>query len=274
MRRPFDALLVLSAVLAFTFLLLPLVALFLRIAPADLVGALGSEEVQEALVVSLKTSVIAHVFVLLVGTPVAYLLAVRSFRGRELLITLVELPLVLPPAVAGIGLLAAFGSRGLLGDSLDAFGLQIPFTQTAVVLAIVFVASPFYVRQGITAFASVDPALLEASRTLGAGPGKTFLRVALPLAASGLAAGSSLAFARGLGEFGATILFAGSFAGVTRTAPLAIYAELDRNLDAALAIGALLVVVSVALLLLVKLLTSWTFFGWTSPSRSAVSTSS
>lgn len=274
MKRPFDALLVLAAVLAFTFLLLPLVALFLRIAPADLVGALGSDEVQEALVVSLKTSVIAHVVVLLVGTPVAYLLAVRSFRGRELLITLVELPLVLPPAVAGIGLLAAFGSRGLLGDSLDAFGFQIPFTQTAVVLAIVFVASPFYVRQGITAFASVDPALLEASRTLGAGPGKTFLRVALPLAASGLAAGSSLAFARGLGEFGATILFAGSFAGVTRTAPLAIYAELDRNLDAALAIGALLVVVSIVILLVVKLLTSWTFFGWTTPSRSAVSTSS
>ena len=274
MRRPFDTLLALAAVVAFAYLLLPIVALFLRIAPSELVGALGRDEVQEALLVSLETSAVAHAIVLLVGTPVAYLLGTRTFRGREVLVTLVELPLVLPPAVAGIGLLAAFGSRGLLGDSLDAFGLRIPFTQAAVVLAIVFVASPFYVRQGIAAFASVDRTLLDASRTLGASPGKTFVRVALPLAGGGLAAGSSLAFARGLGEFGATILFAGSFPGVTRTAPLAIYAELDRDFDAAIALGVLLVVVSVIVLLAVRLLSSWTFFGWTSRSPGAISTSS
>ena len=274
MRRPFDAVLALAAAIAFAFLLLPLVALFLRVAPGDLIGALGREEVHDALLVSLKTSAIAHVIVLLVGTPVAYLLGTRSFRGRGLLIALVELPLVLPPAVAGIGLLAAFGSRGLLGDSLNAFGIRIPFTQTAVVLAIVFVASPFYVRQAIAAFASVDRTLLDASRTLGSGPAGTFRRVALPLAAGGLAAGFSPAFARGLGEFGATILFAGSFPGVTRTAPLAIYAELDRSFDSALALGALLVVVSVLVLAAVKALTSWTLFGWTSTSPSAPSTSS
>lgn len=274
MRGPFNAILVLAAAIAFVFLLLPLVALFVRVAPGDLIGALGSQEVRDALLVSLKTSAIAHVIILLVGTPVAYLLGTRTFRGRGLLITLVELPLVLPPAVAGIGLLAAFGRRGLLGEEFDALGISIPFTQTAVVLAIVFVASPFYVRQGIAAFASVDRTLLDASRTLGSGPARTFWRVALPLAASGLAAGSSLAFARGLGEFGATILFAGSFPGVTRTAPLAIYAELDRNFEAALALGALLIVVSVVLLATVKALTSWTLFGWTSPSPSAHSTSS
>ena len=274
MRGPFQALLALSAAIAFAFLLLPLVALFLRVAPGDLIAGLGSEEVRDALLVSLKTSAIAHVIILLVGTPVAYLLGTHDFRGRGLLITLVELPLVLPPAVAGIGLLAAFGRRGLLGEEFEALGVSIPFTQTAVVLAIVFVASPFYVRQAIAAFASVDRTLLDASRTLGSGPGRTFWRVALPLASSGLVAGSSLAFARGLGEFGATIIFAGSFPAVTRTAPLAIYAELDRNFDAALALGVLLIVVSVVVLASVKALTSWTFFAWTSPSPSAPSTSS
>ncbi|MGH2996664.1 MAG: molybdate ABC transporter permease subunit, partial [Gaiellaceae bacterium] len=130
---------------------------------------------------------------------------------------------------------------------------------------IVFVASPFYVRQAIAAFAAVDSALLDASRTLGAGPGRTFRRVALPLAAGGLAAGSSLAWARGLGEFGATIIFAGSFRGETQTAPLAIYAQLDADFDTALALGALLVVVSVAVLAAVSLLPSWTRFTSTSP---------
>jgi molybdate transport system permease protein len=262
------------AAVALAFLLLPLAALFLRVSPGTLVTQLGSEPAREALAVSLKTSLVAHAIILLAGTPVAYLLGTRTFRGRDLLVTAVELPLVLPPAVAGIGLLAAFGRRGLLGDSLDTLGVSIPFTQAAVVLAIVFVASPFYVRQAIAAFAAVDRDLLEASRTLGAGPGRTFLRVAVPLAAGGLGAGSSLAFARGLGEFGATIIFAGSFPGVTRTAPLAIYAELDRDLDVAVALGALLVLVSVSLLLVVKLLPSWTRFASTSLAPSARSASS
>jgi molybdate transport system permease protein len=274
MRRAFDVLLILAATVTFAFLLLPLVALFLRIPPEELVSQFGSEAVRDALLVSLKTSLFAHVLILGVGTPVAYLLGTKRFRGRSALITAVEVPLVLPPAVAGIGLLAAFGRRGLLGDSLDALGVSIPFTQLAVVLAIVFVASPFYLRQAISAFASIDRNLLDASRTLGASPAKTFARVALPLAGTGLAAGSSLAFARGLGEFGATIIFAGSFQGETRTAPLAIYAELDLNFDAAIAIGALLVLVSIALLVTVRLLTTWTLFGSTSPSVSATSPSS
>jgi molybdate transport system permease protein len=273
-RTVFWAAVATATAAALAFLLLPLLALFLRVSPGTLVSQLGSQPAREALAVSLKTSLVAHAIVLAVGTPVAYLLGTRSFRGRALVVTAVELPLVLPPAVAGIGLLAAFGRRGLLGESFDALGLSIPFTQTAVVLAIVFVASPFYVRQAIAAFAAVDRDLLDASRTLGAGPGRTFMRVAVPLAAGGLGAGSSLAFARGLGEFGATIIFAGSFPGVPRTAPLAIYAELDRDLDVAVALGALLVLVSVSLLALVKLLPSWTRFASTSFAPAARSASS
>ena len=190
--------------------------------------------------------------------PAAYLLATRRFRGRALAVTLVELPLVLPPAVAGIGLLAAFGTLGLLGGTIDALGVELAFTQTAVVLAVAFVASPFYIRSAIAAFEAVDESLLDASRTLGAGPAKTFARVALPLAAGGLGAGLALAFARGIGEFGATIMFAGSLQGVTQTLSLAIYEQFDVSFDVALGISALLVLVSGALLLAVKVVPAWT----------------
>src|SRR5207237_5187027 len=155
--------------------------------------------------------------------PAAYLLASRRFPGRAAVVTLVELPLVLPPAVAGIALLAAFGRVGLLGGTLHAVGLSIPFTKTAVVLAVAFVESPFYLRGAIAAFEAVDRTLLDAARTLGAGPARVFSRVALPLALGGLGASSAVALARGLGEFGATIIFAGSLQGVTQTLPLAIY---------------------------------------------------
>jgi molybdate transport system permease protein len=273
MKRPFNIVLAVAAGLAVAFLTLPLVALFVRVPPSTLVSALGDPAVREALLVSLKTTLIAHIVVLVVGTPAAYLLATRHFRGREFVLTALELPLVLPPAVAGLALLAAFGRQGLLGDELNAIGLSIPFTQIAVVLAIIFVSSPFYLRWGVAAFSTVDPQLLDASRTLGAGPARTFRRVALPLAAGGLGTASSLAWARGLGEFGATIMFAGSFPGETRTLPLAVYAEFDRDFDVALAIGALLVVASVATLATIRLLISWTRSPSTSPYPSARSTS-
>jgi molybdate transport system permease protein len=267
-RRAFDLLLATALAIALAFLLLPLLSLFTRVPPGTLVTQLGEESALDALLVSAQTSVAAHVLVLAIGTPAAYLLATRSFRGRSLMVAAIELPLVLPPAVAGIALLTAFGRRGLLGEHLEAAGMTIPFTQLAVVLAVTFVASPFYVRQAIEAFAAVDRTLLDASRTLGVGPARTFLRVALPVAAGGLGAGSALAWARGLGEFGATIMFAGSFQGETRTVPLAIYAELDHDRDAAIAMGALLVVVSAAVLLAVRTIpwarstsTSITLFG-------------
>jgi molybdate transport system permease protein len=239
-----------AAAVALAFLLLPVAAIFLRVPPGKLLHQLSSGVVTDALIVSAKTSVIAQVLVLAFGTPLAYLLASRRFRGRELVVTLVELPLVLPPAVAGLGLLAAFGRAGLLGTS-------IPFTQTAVVLAVAFVSSPLYIRQALAAFEAVDPDVVAASRTLGAGAPKTFFRVILPLARGGLVAGEALAFARGLGEFGATIMFAGSLQGVTQTLPLAIYQEFSVDFDTALAMGALLVVVSAALLVFLKLVLTW-----------------
>jgi len=256
-RIAFGALLGAALAVALAFLVLPLVALFLHTSPGHLFAQLGDAQVRDALVVSVKTSAIAHALVLLVGTPAAYALARRRFRGRALVLALVELPLVLPPAVAGIALLAAFGRAGLLGGTFSALGFSIPFTQTAVVLAVGFVESPFSLRSAVAAFESVDPAILDAARTLGARPGRVFLRVALPLAAGGLGAGSALALARGLGEFGATIIFAGSLQGVTQTLPLAIYAELD-HLDAAIAVGALFVVVGAAVLLTLKLVPAWT----------------
>ena len=173
---------------------------------------------------------------------------------------------MLPPAVAGIGLLATFGRVGLLGSTLEAFGITIPFTQTAVTLAVAFVASPLYIRQAIAAFEAIDPNLVAASRTLGAGPVRTFFRVVLPLASGGLVAGEALAFARGLGEFGATIMFAGSLQKVTQTLPLAIYAEFEVDFDVTLAISALLVLISAALLIALKLVSQWQSSEQTSPS--------
>jgi molybdate transport system permease protein len=256
-RVAFAGLLIAATALALAFLLVPLLAIFLRVPLGRLLDQLGSRVFLDALVVSLKTSLVAHALVLLVGTPAAYLLARSRFRGRAVVLTLLELPLVLPPAVAGIALLAAFGRFGLLGGSLDAVGIRIGFTQTAVVLAVAFVESPFYFRGAVAAFEAVDETLLEASRTLGAGPGRTFARVALPLAAGGLAAASALALARGLGEFGATIIFAGSLQGVTQTLPLAVYAEFEQNLDVALAISALFVLVGAVILVALKLLPRW-----------------
>ena len=247
----------LAASVAFAFLLLPVVAVFVRVPPGDLVAALGSDAAVDAIVVTLETNAISMALIILFGTPTAYWIATRSSRFRDLVVTLVELPLVLPPAVAGIGLLAAFGNLGLLGGTMDFLGIDIAFTKVAVVLAVAFVASPFYVRTAISAFESIEPTLPDAARTLGAGPGKVFARIALPLAAGGLGAGAALAFARGIGEFGATIMFAGSLQGVTQTLSLAIYEQFDLDFDVALAISAVLVAVSAGLLLLVKLFSRW-----------------
>jgi molybdate transport system permease protein len=255
--RLFGPALAAATALALAFLLLPVVAIFLRIPPGHLLDGMRSEAATDALVVTLKTNAVANALILLLGTPAAYLIASRRFRGRALAVTLVELPLVLPPAVAGIGLLAAFGRVGLLGDELGALGIEVGFTQVAVVLAVTFVASPFYLRAAIDAFEAVDADLVAAARTLGASPARSVLRVALPLAAGGLGAGWALSFARGLGEFGATIMFAGSLQGVTQTLSLAVYEQFDADFDTALAIGAELVAVSAAVLLAVKLVPAW-----------------
>jgi molybdate transport system permease protein len=264
-----------ATVVALAFLLLPIVAIFAHTSPAKLVEQLSNPVVVDALVVTLKTSLIAQLLIVLLGTPTAYLLASRRFPGHALAVTLVELPLVLPPAVAGIGLLAAFGRLGLLGSSFEALGITLPFTQTAVTIAVAYVASPLYIRQAIAAFEATDPSLAAASRTLGAGPARTFFRVVLPLARGGLIAGLALSFARGIGEFGATIMFAGSLQAVTQTFSLAIYAEFDRNFDATLAMSALLVLFSIVLLAALRIGLTWQRSSSTgSPSLFGLSSSS
>ena len=251
--RWFPALLALSLAVALTFLTVPVVAIFLDSSPAELIDSLGEPGTLDALWLSLRTTVVSMAIILVVGTPAAYLLATRSFRGKALVVTLVELPLVLPPAVAGIALLAAVGPAGILGGPIEAAGIELSLATAGVVVALTFVASPFYVRQAMAAFAAVDRTLLDASRTLGASEARGFLRVMIPSALPGLAAGTALALGRALGEFGATLMFAGSFVGITQTVPLAIYDRFSTQFDAALALSAVLVAVSAAILLSVKL---------------------
>jgi molybdate transport system permease protein len=240
----------LAAVLA--FLTLPLVAIFLDVGPGRLLAALDDHGSVEALGLSLRVTAAALAVIVAAGTPAAWLLATRSFRGRALAITLIELPLVVPPAVAGVGLLAALGPQGLLGPALDRAGVELVFQTTGVIVALVFVASPFYIRQALAAFTALDPTVIEASRTLGAGDARTFARVGVPAARAGLVAGGALAWGRALGEFGATLVFAGSLSGVTQTAPLAIYGRFADDFTGALALSAVLVAVSGAILLAVK----------------------
>jgi molybdate transport system permease protein len=244
----------LALAIGLAFLTLPVVAIFVDVPPRDLVDSLGDAAALDALRLSLETSAIALAVIVVVGTPAAWLLATRRWPGRSLLITLVELPLVVPPAVAGIGLLAALGPNGLLGGALDEAGIRLAFETAGVVVALTFVASPFYVRQAIAGFEALDPALLDASRTLGASEARTFARVAVPVARGALGAGAALAWGRALGEFGATLMFAGSFRGVTQTAPLAIYERFATDFTSALALAAVLVALSAAILLTVKVL--------------------
>ncbi|MCD6727081.1 MAG: ABC transporter permease [Solirubrobacteraceae bacterium] len=257
----FRALLVGALALTVVFLALPVVAIFVDAGPLDLVRSLGDEGAVEALRLSLLCSSIAVAIIVLVGTPAAYLLATRRFRGRSTLMTVIELPLVLPPAVAGIGLLAALGPHGLLGGLIEDAGLQLVLTTAGVVAALTFVAAPFFVRQAQTAFEAVDRSWLDASRTLGAGEARTFLRVAIPGAGGGLVAGLALAWGRALGEFGATLMFAGSFRGITQTVPLAIYERFATDFTGALALSAVLVGMSAALLLAVRLLSGSSWLG-------------
>jgi molybdate transport system permease protein len=243
-----------ASALVLAFLVLPVVAIFVNTGPRRLLSSLGESSSVDALRLSFETTTIAMAIILLLGTPAAYLLATREFPGKAFVVTCVELPLVMPPAVAGIGLLAALGPHGLLGGTLRAAHVHLVLETAGVVVALVFVAAPFYLRQAQTGFTAVDTSLLEASRTLGVSEAGTFLRVAIPVASPGLAAGLALAWGRALGEFGATLMFAGSFQGITQTVPLAIYDEFAVDFPAVLALSAILVIVSASLLLTVKLL--------------------
>ncbi len=233
-------------------LALPMLGLFIRIPPGDLLGRLGTPLVLQALRLSLVTSLASTGGAVLLGLPVAYVLAMHDFPGKRLLEVVVDLPMVLPPTVAGLGLLLAFGRMGLAGRALGALGVTIPFTTLAVVLAGMFVAGPFLVITARAGFEQVDPGLIRAASTLRASPGYTFLHVILPLSLPSLMAGAAMTWARALGEFGATITFAGSLPGRTQTMPLAVYQALESDLDAAVALSVILLLFSFGLLLALR----------------------
>ncbi len=239
---------VLAVVLLALLLGLPLLALIFRVPAGELIGRFGDPEVLQALRLSLITSAGSTVVVLLLGLPTAYLLAARSFPGKRVLEAVLDLPMVLPPTVAGLALLLAFGRAGLAGSALRAFGIALPFTTVAVVVAQVFMAVPFFVAPVRAGFAAVDRRYLDAAATLRASESYTFFRVILPLSLPTVLTGTAMAWARSLGEFGATITFAGNLPGRTQTMPLAVYVQMESDIDRAVALSVLLLVMSATLL--------------------------
>ncbi|MCK9580092.1 MAG: ABC transporter permease [Methanoregula sp.] len=236
------------------YLVLPILALFFRITPDLFLASLADPEVKAALSLSLVTSVISLAIVILVGTPFAYIHCRNQYPGKMLVDTIIDLPLVLPPAVAGMALLVLYGRAGLVGKYANIFGISIAFTTLAVIMAQIFVASPFYLRQAKSLFDQLDPAYELTARTLGASPARVFAHVVVPLTASGLVSGAVMTFGRALGEFGATIMFAGNLPGVTQTMPLAVYVNLAGDFNVGLTISILLVLISFTIMIAIRFL--------------------
>lgn len=236
------------------FISLPMVSLILWTVNENAWRAMASPAAREALLLSVRTTSISLVIIILVGTPAAYVLARAEFPGKKAVDSLIDVPAVLPPSAAGIALLLAFGRLGLVGEHLDAFGITVSFTTAAVVIAEVFVASHFYVRQAVVGFAQVRRDVEEAAMVDGASRFSTFIRVTVPLAFPALGAGAVMAWARALGEFGGTIIFAGSFPGVTQTIPLAIFAARESDFDAAVALSVMVLVFAFAVILVARFL--------------------
>ena len=237
------------------FISLPIVSLILWTISEDSWRAMASPLARDALLLSMRTTAISMFIIVLVGTPAAYVLARADFRGKRLVDALVDIPAVLPPSAAGIALLLTFGRFGLVGRYFDAFGVTISFTTAAVVIAEIFVAAHFYVRQASIGFSGVRRDVEESAMVDGAGRFSVFTRVTVPLAFPALVAGAVTAWARALGEFGATIIFAGSFRGITQTIPLAIFAEFQGDIDAAVALSVLVLGFAFVVILAVRYLT-------------------
>jgi molybdate transport system permease protein len=240
---------------AFIFIALPVASLFFKSPLDTTLRAMHDPVVTDALKLSLMTSTLTTITIVLMGTPIAYVNARFRYFGKEIADSIIDLPVIMPPAVAGIALLMAFGRMGILGHYLNAFGFSIAFTTLAVVMAQVFVSSPFYIRQARTSFEDVDLAFENAARTLGATWIFAFFHVILPIALNGLISGAIMAFARSLGELGATIMFAGNFQGRTQTMPLAIYTAMQGDLDVSICLALILVAISFVVIALVKMLT-------------------
>jgi molybdate transport system permease protein len=234
------------------FIFLPLAALLLRAEPASLWSSLQVPEVGQAITLSLTTTFVTVGLTFLLGTPVAYYLSHRRYRFFRLVDTLIELPTVLPPAVAGVALLMAFGRRGLVGTWIAPLGIGIPFTSAAVVMAQIFIAAPLYIKSAALGFAAIDCELRKAAALDGASRWETFRYIMMPMSWTAIVTGLVMTWARALGEFGATIIFAGNFPGRTQTMPLAIYIGFEMNLDTALTLAVILMIVSFLVLILVK----------------------
>ncbi len=234
------------------FIFLPLLALFLRISPAELWQSLNTQQVTQALTLSLVTSLSTVLVTVVFGTPVAYYLSHRHYRFHRLLDTLIDLPTVLPPAVAGVALLAAFGRRGLLGGALESIGVSLPFTSVAVVMAQTFIAAPFYIKSAALGFSGVNCELRRAAALDGANRWQTFRYIMIPMSWIALLSGAVMTWARALGEFGATIIFAGNFPGRTQTMPLAIYIGFEIDLNVAITLAIILVCLAFLILIVVK----------------------
>lgn len=254
MRRPDTASLLIgtAAIVAAAFFVLPLVALLVRAPWATAAADLGDPNVGAALRLSILCSVAAAALSAVFGIPLAWLYARVSFPGKSVLRAVTTVPVVLPPVVAGIALLVAFGRRGVFGESLDAVGVRLPFTTAGVVIAETFVAMPFLVIAVEAALRSMDRRYEDAARSLGASRGRVFRTVTLPLVGPAIVAGIVLAWARALGEFGATITFAGNFPGTTQTVPLAAYFALETSIDTAVLLGLVLLVVSMTVLIALR----------------------
>lgn len=234
------------------FLSLPILALFLRISPANLVENLRQPDVLQAIGLSLGTTLISTLIIILAGTPLAYSHSRGQFRFSRLVDTLIDLPLVLPPAVAGVALLMAFGRRGILGGVLADLGLHIAFTPIAVIIVQIFVAAPFYIKSATLGFSNIDLELEQSAALDGASSPQIFRFLTIPLSWSALLGGSVMSWARALGEFGATIIFAGNFPGRTQTMPLAIYIGFELDLDIALTLSVILILLSFTALFIAK----------------------
>jgi len=254
-RRGLKMGLALLLVFAAAFIALPVASLFIKSASGVTLQTLKDPVVIDALTLSLFTATTSVVIVIILGTPLSYLNARFDYPGKEIADSLIELPVVMPPMVGGIALLMAFGRMGVLGQHLDAWGVKIAFTTVAVVVAQIFVSMPFYLRQARISFEDVDLVLENAARTLGASRTRVFFSVTLPIATNGLISGAIMSFARALGEFGATIMFAGNFQGRTQTMPLAIYTAMQGDLEVSLCLALILVAISFAIIATVKMLT-------------------
>ena len=235
-----------------SFLIIPCISLLHRLASIDVLDSLAGRQIEQAIALSGVTTGITTIIAIIAGTPVAYLLARRDFAGKSIIDTFIDLPILIPPSVAGIALLLAFGRRGLIGGYLSELGVEIPFTQSAVILAQLFVAAPFYIKSAQIGLSSIDPELEEAAEIDGASSWMRFRLITAPLAMQAFAGGAIMTWARALGEFGATIIFAGNFPGRTQTMPLAIYMGFEIDFKIAVTLSMILLILSFGVLLTVR----------------------